>query len=396
MSLAPRPRATPQSDPSSPTPFPPADTPTSPPPTETTVPAASTLPDPASYAWELVASGLTRPVDLTHAGDGSGRLFVVEQVGVIRIIQDGQVLDPPFLDLRDRVGAQSNEQGLLGLAFHPEYAVNGYFYVNYTDFRGNTHLARFQRTEDPNRADPASEMELLSVEQPYPNHNGGGLAFGPEGNLYAGLGDGGSAGDPQGNGQSTDTLLGKVLRLDVNVEPYGIPADNPFVDGGGRPEIWAYGLRNPWRLAFDPLTGDLYIGDVGQNAWEEIDFQPAGAPGGLNYGWVYREGQHQYQGNPPADLSLVEPVAEYDHGQGCSVTGGVVYRGGALPAWQGVYLYGDYCTGRVWGLLRGADGGFQSAFLFATEARISSFGADEAGEAYLVDLQGNVYRLVAQ
>jgi glucose/arabinose dehydrogenase len=323
-------------------------------------------------------------------------VFIVEQVGVIRILQDGQVLDPPFLDLRDRVGAQSNEQGLLGLAFHPDYAANGYFFVNYTDFRGDTHLARFQRADDPNRADPGSEMELLTVRQPYPNHNGGGLVFGPEGNLYAGLGDGGSAGDPQGNGQATDTLLGKVLRLDVNVEPYGIPADNPFVNGGGRPEIWAYGLRNPWRLAFDGQTGDLYIGDVGQNAWEEINFQPAGAPGGLNYGWVYREGRHPYQGNPPADLSLVEPVAEYDHGQGCSVTGGVVYRGAELPAWQGVYLYGDYCTGRVWGLLRGADGGFQNAFLFATDARISSFGVDEAGEVYLVDLGGNVYRLVSQ
>ncbi len=209
--------AVPQTELANPTPFPSGNTPTSPPPTETAVPAASTLPDPAGYAWEQVASGLNRPVDLTHAGDGSGRLFIVEQVGVIRILQDGQVLETSFLDLRDRVGAQSNEQGLLGLAFHPDYAANGYFFVNYTDFRGDTHLARFQRTEDPNRADPGSEMELLTVRQPYPNHNGGGLAFGPEGNLYAGLGDGGSAGDPQGNGQATDTLLGKVLRLDVNV-----------------------------------------------------------------------------------------------------------------------------------------------------------------------------------
>jgi glucose/arabinose dehydrogenase len=221
------------------------------------------------------------------------------------------------------------------------------------------------------------------------------LAFGPDGYLYIGLGDGGSAGDPQGNGQSLQTLLGKLLRIDVDQgDPYAIPADNPFASGGGKPEIWAYGLRNPWRFSFDAQTGDIYIGDVGQNQWEEVNFLEAGSPGGVNFGWNFREGTHPYQGAPSEGLSLVDPVAEYEHSLGCSVTGGEVYRGMNLPGWEGVYLYGDYCSGNSWGLLRSADGTWQSQLLFTTGFTIASFGVDDDGEIYLLDLQqGDIYRL---
>lgn len=327
---------------------------------------------------------------LADSEDGSGRLFILEQEGRIRILKDGALLPTPFLDITGRVGSEGTEQGLLGLAFHPRYAENGYFYVNYTDLGGDTVIARFEVTVDPDRANPRSEDRLLQVPQPYPNHNGGGMAFGPEGYLYLALGDGGSAGDPQGNGQSLNTYLGKLLRIDVDSgDPYGIPGDNPFAGGGGLPEIWAYGLRNPWRFAFDPLTGDLYIADVGQDRWEEIDYLPYGSPGGANFGWNYREGAHAYESRPPSGLKLVDPVVEYPHSSGCSVTGGAVYRG-SMPEWQGIYLYGDYCSGLVWGLLRGADGAWQDALLFQTGASISSFGQDEAGEVYLVNHQGEV------
>jgi glucose/arabinose dehydrogenase len=354
----------------------------------------SVLPDPSNYTWQLVADGLERPVGLFNAGDGSARLFVLEQPGTIRMIKEGKVLSTPFLDIVDRVGSGGSEQGLLGLAFHPNYAENGHFYINYTDRNGNTVIARFNITDNPDQADPASEVQLLGVEQPFGNHNGGMLAFGPDGYLYLGMGDGGSAGDPFGNAQSLNTLLGKILRIDVNDgDPYSIPPDNPYVNGGGRPEIWAYGLRNPWRFSFDLLTNDLYIGDVGQNQWEEIDFLPAGSPGGANFGWNYREGAHPYEGNPPAGLNLIDPVAEYDHSQGCSVTGGYVYRDQDLLDWNGVYLYGDYCSGLVWGLLHLPDGSWQNARLFESGARITSFGQDQAGEIYLVDHQGGIYRL---
>ncbi len=310
------------------------------------------------------------------------------------------MVNPPFLDIQDRVtqlGSPSDERGLLGLAFHPEYAETGNFFVNYTDRQGSTQIARFNRTEDPNRADPDSEFRLLTIGQPFGNHNGGDLTFGPDGMLYIAMGDGGSGGDPQGNGQSLETLLGKLLRIDVDREkPYAIPADNPFRGEGGAPEIWAYGLRNPWRIAFDSLTGDLYIADVGQNIWEEVNYLPAGSPGGVNFGWNFREGQHAFAGSPPANLQLVEPVAEYSHGPDCSVTGGEVYRGTVLPDWFGIYLYGDFCTGRVWGLLRGADGNFQSGLLYDTDAQISSFGLDEARELYMVDRRGDILKLVGR
>ncbi len=379
---------------------PPGETPRPSPPTETpgatTQPAGSAtqFPDANQFWWVAVASGLDGPVDIQDPGDGSGRLFVLEKPGRIRILQNGGLLPAPYLDISARVGSNSSERGLLGLAFHPRYAENGYFYVNYTDAGGNTVIARFNRsTEDPNLADPNSEVRLLSVAQPFANHNGGVVTFGPDGYLYLGLGDGGSAGDPLGNGQSLNTHLGKLLRLDVDHgDPYAIPADNPFASGGGLPEIWAYGLRNPWRIAFDPSTGDLYIGDVGQNKWEEIDYVPAGTPGGLNFGWNIMEGTHPYSGENPGGRALVAPVAEYGHGPGCSVTGGKVYRG-LLPEWQGIFLYGDYCSGQVWGLLQDS-GLWQTQLLFSTGFTITTFGQDAAGELYLSDYRaGVIYRL---
>ena len=356
------------------------------------------LPDASLYTWHVVSSGLQAPIGLAHAGDGSGRLFVLEQPGRIRIVRDGILSPAPFLDITGRVGSRGFEQGLLGLAFHPNYTQNGFFFVNYTDLNGNTVIARFRVSEaDSERADPASELQLLQVNQPYPNHNGGGLAFGPDGYLYIGLGDGGSAGDPYNNAQSLHTLLGKLLRIDVNQgDPYAIPPDNPFAGGTGLPEIWAYGLRNPWRFTFDRLSGDLYIGDVGQSQWEEIDFLPAGSPGGANFGWRFLEGKHAYQGEAPAGLGMIAPVSEYNHDLGCSVTGGVVYRGERLPEWQGIYLYGDYCTKRVWGLSRDHQGNWISSILFDAIGAVTSFGEDEAGEVYLVILSGQLLVLNRQ
>jgi glucose/arabinose dehydrogenase len=345
--------------------------------------------------WGMVLEGLESPIGVTNAGDGSGRLFIIEQAGRIRIIQDGVLLTVPFLDIVDRVDC-CGERGLLGLAFHPEYPQNGYFYVNYTtilDGQLTTIIARYQVSGDPNFSEPATEKVLLSQPQPYPNHNGGGLAFGPDGTLYIALGDGGSGGDPEGNAQNLNTWLGKLLRIDVNNgDPYAIPLDNPFAGGGGLPEIWAYGLRNPWRFSFDRLTGDLYIGDVGQGSWEEIDYQPAGSPGGENYGWDYYEGNHPYEGTPPPGVEFVFPVAEYPHGPDVSVTGGYVYRGAALPAWNGVYLYGDYASGRVRGLVQLEDGNWQNEILFELNAQITSFGEDETGELYLTDYNGRLLR----
>src|SRR5215208_4695211 len=374
------------STPVSPTPIPATSTSTQIAPTDTPS-GASTFPDPNAYVWQPLVSGLQRPVDLQ--ADGSGRLFVIEKIGRIRILQDGQLLEASFLDITDRVGSSGNEQGLLGLAFHPQYAENGRFFVNYTDKNGDTSISRFQVSDDPNVTDPASEVKVLGVDQPFANHNGGVLVFGPDGYLYVGLGDGGSQGDPFGNAQNTGVLLGKILRLDVDsTEPYAVPADNPFGN-----EVWAYGLRNPWRFSFDKLTNDLYIGDVGQNTWEEIDFLPAGSPGGTNFGWNFREGAHDYKGGGPAEM--VEPVAEYNHSEGgCSVTGGYVYRG-SMAEWNGIYLYADYCTGLIWGLIQ-PDGGWQSQPLFDLDVTITSFGLDAAGELYFLSDNGGVFRLVHQ
>jgi glucose/arabinose dehydrogenase len=388
---------------------------TTPPPTATSEPSptASPLPttapavaDPATInvTLEQVAGGLDTPVGIAHAGDGSGRLFILEKVGRIRVLQGGSLLRTPFLDISDRVGSSRSEQGLLGLAFHPQYGENGYFYVNYTDRRGNTVVSRFSMSVGAEQGDPASEMQLLTVEQPASNHNGGNLVFGPDGYLYIGLGDGGAAGDQFGNGQNGQTLLGAMLRLDVdNGQPYGIPGDNPFVTNPDvRNEIWAIGLRNPWRYSFDRVTGDLYIADVGQNVYEEVNVQPAGSPGGQNYGWPIMEGLHCFPEGRTCDRSgLILPVTEYDHSQGCSVTGGYVYRGQAYPQFTGIYFFGDYCSGRIWALAPGdgnVDGGDWRVALVAQPAvRISSFGQDEAGELYLLDMAGGaLYRIVAE
>ncbi len=365
-------------------------------PTPLPVPTIATFPDPGAYGWTPFVSGLNLPVDIQNAGDGSGRLFIVERPGRIRIVKDGLLFPDPFLDISDRVGSRGSEQGLLGLAFHPQYETNGFFYVNYTDRNGDTVIARFNVSPDPNRADPGSELKMLGIRQPYPNHNGGAVVFGPDGYLYLGLGDGGSAGDPLGNGQSLNALLGKILRIDVDHDiPYSIPADNPYAGSGEvHQEIWAFGLRNPWRFAFDPATGDLFIGDVGQDNWEEIDVVPAGQ-GGMNFGWNYYEGNHPYSGNPSSS-AFVFPVTEYSHAVGCSVTGGVVSRGSSLPAWNGIYLYGDFCTGTIWGLLN-RGGTWQSQTLFETGFGISTFGADEAGDVYLANYRdGTIYRLTAK
>ena len=365
-------------------------------PTATSVPNAANFPDPAAYEWKLITAGLVQPVDLADPNDGSGSLLILEQDGHIRRLLDSQLAAEAFLDLTDRVGTDGSERGLLGIALDPDYAANHSFYVNYTDKSGSSIIARFTAQPDGSRADPASEQILLTIRQPYANHNGGGMAFGPDGYLYLSLGDGGSGGDPKGNGQNTQTLLGKLLRIDVRGQPaYAIPADNPFAGGGGEPEIWALGLRNAWRFSFDRSTGDLYIADVGQNQWEELDFLPAGSPGGANFGWNYREAAHPFEGKVPQDLILIDPVWEYGHDQGCSITGGYVYRGTLLPEWQGIYLAGDYCRGRVWGLLRSPDGSWQASELFNLSEYISAFGQDANGELYLMGhTTGTLFQLV--
>lgn len=370
-------------------------------PTQTAAPSSppsetvTSFPEQTGYEWVVFARGLSAPIGLANAGDGSGRLFVLEKAGLIRTIQDGELLPDPFLNITDRVGSGGSEQGLLGLAFHPGFSENGFFYVNYTDRQGDTVIARYQVSPNGStRADPVNETILLQVPQPFGNHNGGSVVFGPDGYLYLGLGDGGSGGDPQDNAQSLNTRLGKILRIDIDHgDPYSIPADNPFVEGGGEPEIWAYGLRNPWRFSFDRATGELYIADVGQNQWEEVNYLPASSPVGANFGWNYFEGSQPYAGSPPAGVELIFPVAEYGRNQGCSVTGGYVYRGSRLPAWQGIYVFGDYCSGNVWGLLRDAQGEWDQAVLFENVGRITSFGEDETGEIYLTDYAGAVYLL---
>ena len=386
------------------TPFPPAtDTqpaPTatlepSPEPTQTSVPSptpedVTEFPNPDDYTWVEVASSLNKPIGLVSAGDGSGRLFIIQQPGQVLIHDGSSILDLPFLDLRDRVGTKGSEQGLLGIAFHPEYRENGIFFVSYTDNNWNNVISRFQVSSNPDQAEGGSESIILSIPQPYKNHNGGQILFGPDGYLWIAIGDGGSAGDPQGNAQNTGNLLGTLLRIDIDQDPYAIPEGNPF-----RNEIWAYGLRNPWRFTFDPVYQDLYIADVGQAKWEEINFLPAGSAAGANFGWDYREGAHPYEGSPPEGLALIDPVAEYDHGAGCSVSGGAVYRGSLLE-WQGVYLFGDFCSGTVWGLIQTPQGEWLDQPLFQFDSRIAAIDQDEDGEVYLVDIYGKILKLTAQ
>jgi glucose/arabinose dehydrogenase len=346
-----------------------------------------------------VAEGLSFPVFVT-APAGDPRLFVVEKTGRVRIVEEERVLPAPFLDLSDEV-SNGSEQGLLSLAFHPDYASNGRFFVNYTDRAGDTRIVEFRVSSDADRADPAPVRTILTVDQPFSNHNGGLALFGPDGMLYIGMGDGGSGGDPEENAQNLGTLLGKLLRIDVDgAVPYTVPADNPFVEqAGARGEIWAYGLRNPWRFAFDRESDDLTIADVGQNRFEEVN-AVRGAGRGLNYGWDVMEGNACFEPGEGCDRSgLTLPVVVYDHGDGCSVTGGYVYRGSAISSLRGIYFYSDYC------------GGFIRSFRFdgsrASDERrwpeleppggdrqVTSFGEDAAGELYLTTDGGSVYKIV--
>lgn len=348
--------------------------------------------------------GVSRPVFVTHAGDDSDRLFVVEQGGAVRIIENGELLDTPFIDVSDRISTGS-ERGLLSMAFSPDYATNGEFYLNYTDDDGDTVVARYQVRNNPNRGNVASEEVILTVNQEFSNHNGGQLAFGDDGYLYIGMGDGGSGGDPNNRAQTPDTLLGKMLRIDVESQPsantnYRIPADNPFLsdsDPSDRipDEIWAFGLRNPWRFSFDRATGDLYIADVGQNAREEVNFQPANSTGGENYGWSILEGSASFNQNRTIQFgTLTDPIAEYDHDVGRSITGGYVYRGETPSELTGTYLYGDFVTGIIWGT-KNINDQWQNTVLLDTTHQISTFGEDQEGNLYVADFSdGVIYAIV--
>ena len=359
-----------------------------------------------SLKFTKVATGADHPVYITGAGDGSGRLFVVEQPGRIQIASGtGGYLAAPFLDITDRV-QYSGEQGLLSVAFPPGFAAKKHFYVNYTGTNGDTFVSRFNVSAgDGNVADPASETLILTVPQPYSNHNGGQLQFGPDGFLYIGMGDGGSGGDPENRAQNPQQLLGKMLRIDVegNTNPYGIPASNPFVGNAAyKPEIWALGLRNPWRFSFDKTTGDLYIGDVGQDAFEEIDFQPAASAGGQNYGWRLAEAGHKYNtaqrtGKPV----LTFPIFEYNHSEGESVIGGFVARAANALRMAGMYFYGDYESGKIWGLKNDA-GHWRRGLPVSVDAvdpqevdgTISTLGQGDDGAIYFAHYeQGGVYHI---
>jgi glucose/arabinose dehydrogenase len=353
---------------------------------------------PVEVQLQTVASGLSRPLLATHAGDGSGRLFIVEQGGLVKVLRNGAVEATPWLDVRSKVSC-CGERGLLGVAFYPDFETSGRVIISYT--RAGDGASVLERIVVPNPAvgpAPPNGQVLLVQSQPYSNHNGGHVAFGPDGYLYFGLGDGGSGGDPQNHAQNMNSLLGKMLRLDVSgAGGYTIPASNPFVNGGGRAEIYASGLRNPWRFSFDRETGDLWIADVGQNQMEEVNLQLANTPGGQNYGWRPWEGTNPYrltEAAHPRSLTMTFPVITYSHAEGCSITGGHVYRGAAIEALQGAYIYGDYCAGTIWASV--GVGPLQVPLpLFQSSFNISSFGEDEAGEVYVVNLNGSVARIVA-
>ncbi len=364
--------------------------------------------DPSKISFKEIVSGLSSPVFITNADDGSGRIFVVERSGRIRIIKNGTLLALPFLDIQSMVKSTNGEQGLLGLAFHPSFSSNGKFYVVYTDARPGDAtgsvltLRQFTVSgSDPDLADSSSGTTLLTINHPtYANHNGGTLAFGNDGYLYWSTGDGGGAGDPNNNGQNLTSLLGKILRIDVNTgAPYSIPASNPFynnADPSIKKEVWSYGLRNPWRISFDRLTHDLYIGDVGQSTREEVDFQSSDSTGGENYGWRIMEGSLCY--NPSSGCNQagkILPIAEYDHSLGCSVTGGYVYRGSNFPSLSGHYFYGDFCSGRLFSIYKNSPAGWSAPVqLVDTAFNITSFGEDEQGELYLTDYStGKIYNL---
>ena len=360
-----------------------------------------------SVTLEPIATGLADPLGVVDAGDSSGRLFIVLQGGQVVILANGNVLDTPFLDIRERVRS-GDERGLLGLVFHPQFQANGFFYVNYTDLQGHTVISRFQVSSVANIADNQSELILLTIEQPFANHNGGQIQFGPDEFLYIGTGDGGAGGDPQNRAQNLGDLLGKMLRIDVNgddfpTDPernYTIPANNPFINNpGALNEIWAYGLRNPWRFSFDHLTGALFIGDVGQGVWEEIDRQPLTSSGGENYGWRSMEGKHCFnpEENCPLD-GLTLPIVEYPHNLdneflGCAVIGGYQYRGMAIPQLFGMYIYGDFCSGKIWAAHE-SNGEWETEILLDSGRLITSFGEDQNGSLFVSDAgTGSILRM---
>ena len=362
-------------------------------------PPPSTGGPPPSLMLSPVVGGLTSPVDLQFPNDGTGRFFVVQQPGSVRIGLNGTLLATPFLDISSKVNF-SGEMGLLGLAFHPQFPQNHKFYVHYDRLLGaqvQSVIAEYQLSaSDSNEADPISERILLTVNQPFPNHKGGQLAFGPDRFLYIGFGDGGSGGDPLGNGQNLQTLLGKMLRIDVDhmssALPYAIPGDNPFAAGGGLPEIYAYGLRNPWRFSFERSTGRLFVGDVGQDKFEEIDILQKGG----NFGWNVMEGVHCFNPATGCNMTgLTLPIAEYDHTEGDAVIGGYVYKGSTIPALAGAYLLGDFGSGTIWELTENSNAWTRTKLL-SSNFNVSSFGQDVAGEIYVVDYSGNVLKLVAQ
>lgn len=369
-------------------------------PTITPTPTPTETPIPVNPVTSITLERVTnyqfyKPTYLTHAGDD--RLFVTEQQGVIRIIQNGQLLGQPFLYIVNRVKSIEYEQGLLSVAFHPRYAENGYFFVYYTNLNGDVVISRFRvSADDPNLADYTSEQIWLTIPEPFANHNGGQLQFGPDGYLYVGIGDGGSANDPLLAGQDLTTLLGKLLRLDVDFRPdgYAIPPTNPFAgDATQRGEIWAYGLRNPWRFSFDRLTHDLIIADVGQNLWEEVNFQPASSTGGENYGWNVMEAAHCFNPLEGCDgTGMVLPIFEYGHELGCSITGGYLYRGPEM-ALYGNYFVSDYCQGTIWGLTPRGDGSWQAQVVYQGAGNVSSFGEDAAGNLYVLDHLGWISRI---
>ena len=358
---------------------------------------SSPPPGAIDLALEPVATGFSFPLLLT-APAGDARLFVVEKGGLIKVVKNGAVLATPFLDVSSLI-SNGGEQGLLGLAFDPQYAANGRFFISYTNRDGDNVLAAYQVSTDPDRAD-ASSVIRLTVDQPYDNHNGGHIVFGPDGYLYMGIGDGGSGGDPDGHGQDRNDLLGSILRLDVSgATGYAVPASNPLVGvAGTRDELWNWGLRNPWRFSFDRSTGDLYIGDVGQGAREEIDVSTAASGGGkgTNYGWSIMEGMQCYDASSCDMTGLALPVLEYSHNDGCSVTGGHVYRGTAIPDLAGTYFYSDYCGGwvRSFRYVGGAVTEAHSWDALAPGGGVPSFGEDGAGELYVLSASGGVYRIV--